>query len=303
MHRAQADRSGSALGKMLSAQAWAAEHGIEYLGVYFGATPGADAPVCGTDQISSSQQALLQASLQALHVLGDQARSFSAECQPWAWLRLPPEVRQIPQGAVVVRSREELETHLAKSPEKIYMIDDANPYDTSFPLKDNAKARETLRAKVSFLQPLLWNTSASDLRVAVHVRREDLFRCQACTNLLPNAPYLEAMNKIRKIRPDAQFIVFSQEPFSADKDGYRREEWRSQANTTFRFDGPIIEAWDHMAMADVLVHGDSSFVNVPQALAASHVDLRVQDMKAMSDDALAAAIRGVNHTLLRELPR
>merc|ERR1712014_185458 len=126
--------------------------------------------------------------------------------------------------------------------------------------------------------------SASALRVAVHVRREDLFHCQVCTNLLPNAPYLEAMNKIRKIRPDAQFVVFSQEPFSADKDGYRREEWRSQANTTFRFDGPIVEAWDHMALADVLLHGDSSFVAVPQALAAHHVDLRAQDVKAMSED-------------------
>eukprot|EP00930_Biecheleria_cincta_P082534 TRINITY_DN72251_c0_g1_i1.p1 TRINITY_DN72251_c0_g1~~TRINITY_DN72251_c0_g1_i1.p1 ORF type:complete len:366 (-),score=51.08 TRINITY_DN72251_c0_g1_i1:62-1159(-) len=301
MHRAQSDRSGSALGKMLSAQAWAAEHGVDYLGVYFGAVPGADASVCSADQIFSSQQVLQQ----AVQLFGDEARTSSAdaECQPWAWLRLPPEVRQMPQGAVVVRSREELETHLATSPEKVYVIDDANPFETRFPINDSAKARDNLRSKISFMQPRLWNGSTSALRVALHVRREDLFQCQVCTNLLPNGPYLEAMNRIRKIRPDAQFIVFSQEPFSADKDGYRREEWNSQANITFRFDGPIVEAWDHMALADVLVHGDSSFVAVPQAFAASHFDLRVQDLSAMSDDALAAAIHSVNQTLLRELPR
>ena len=109
-----------------------------------------------------------------------------------------------------------------------------------------------------------------NLQVAVHIRRGDV-KSDNSMRFVPQEYYLEKIQKIREMDPQAEIRVFTEATYSLTKDESKIVKEKDQEDfSKFRdlgckmmIDTDIQEAWQYMIHADVFLMAKSSFSWVP----------------------------------------
>ncbi|CAE8707397.1 unnamed protein product, partial [Polarella glacialis] len=115
------------------------------------------------------------------------------------------------------------------------------------------------------------NFSAGNTSVVMHLRRADLEKGDA--RATPDSYYYRLARQIQELVPNAEFHVWASTKnipaknwdywTSKDFDGYRARGMQVHLDTQIQDNHKMLDAWAHMARAQVFIMSQSSFSQVP----------------------------------------